>query len=152
VQLPIPSHDIGLRGPYVAPGTYKVTLDVDGDTTSHTFEVRGDPALNITVAQQKAREAFLLDVQAMQVQVEQRATDLRARRTAATGEEATRLTALERRLTGRDGLRGKLGNVSRAFNGTGAQQGSFTAPTNTQRVVLSDAKTELAAVDKELKK
>ena len=28
-DLPIPTHDIGSRGPYVSPGTYKVTLDVD---------------------------------------------------------------------------------------------------------------------------
>ncbi|MDB4876656.1 MAG: hypothetical protein JWM41_3102 [Gemmatimonadetes bacterium] len=152
VQLPIPAHDIGLRGPYVSPGTFKVTLDVDGDTTSRTFEVRGDPALNITTAQQKARETFLLDVQALQVQVEQRAADLRTRRTAAAGEEATRLAALERRLTGRDGVRGKLGGVARGFNGAGAQQGSFAAPTNTQRLAVTEAKAELAAVDKELKK
>ena len=45
MQLPIPSHDIGPRGPHVAPGTFKVTLDVDGVAgESRTFEVRGDPA------------------------------------------------------------------------------------------------------------
>src|ERR1019366_5233133 len=38
VQLPVPVHDIGNRGPYVSPGTFKVTLDVDGDTVTRTFE------------------------------------------------------------------------------------------------------------------
>src|SRR5207249_2357142 len=56
--LPIPAHDIGLRGPFVSPGAYRVTLDVDGDTASRTFEVRSDPALQVTLAQHKAREAF----------------------------------------------------------------------------------------------
>ena len=65
VQLPIPTHDIGNRGPYVAPGIFKVTLNVDGDTTTRSFEVRADPTLTVTLAQQKARETFLLDVQAV---------------------------------------------------------------------------------------
>jgi hypothetical protein len=152
VQLPIPTHDIGLRGPYVAPGTFTVTLNVDGDTTSRTFEVRADPAGNVTLAQQKSREAFLVDVQNLQVETEQRAADLRTRRTSATGADSTRLVALERRLTGgRDGVRAKLGGVARFFNGTGAQQGSFLPPTTTQRQVVAEAKTELMAVEKEMK-
>ena len=152
VQLPIPPHDIGMRGPYVAPGTYKVTLDVDGDTTTRTFEVRGDPGLNVTTLQHKAREAFLLDVQATQVKVEEMATDLRNRRASATGDAATKLQALERRLTaGRDAPRGRLGGIARSYNGTGAQQGSLMPPTNEQRKILAAAKAEVAAVEKEMK-
>jgi hypothetical protein len=152
VQLPVPPHDIGLRGPYVAPGTYTVTLNVDGDTTSRTFEVRGDPAGIATLAQQKAREAFLVDVQNLQTQTEQRAADIRSRRASTTGTDSTHLVALERRLTGgRDGVRAKLGGVARFFNGTGAQQGSFLPPTTTQRQVVADAKAELVAVEKEMK-
>ena len=153
VQLPIPTHDIGIRGPYVAPGTFKVTLVVDGDTTTRTLEVRGDPGLNITLAQQKAREAFLVDLQAVQVKIEQTLTDLRARRSAATGADAERFQALERRLSaGRDAPRGKLGGIARSYNGTGAQQGSFSPPTSLQRQTLAEAKAELAAIEKELKK
>src|SRR5262249_44743198 len=95
VQLPIPPHDIGLRGPYVAPSTFKVTLDVDGDTTSRTFEVRGDPGSSVTALQHKAREAFLLDVQATQIKVENVVNDLRVRRTSAAPDQATKLQALE---------------------------------------------------------
>lgn len=152
VQLPIPTHDIGARGPYIAPGTFTVTLNVDGDTTSRTFEVRADPAANATLAQHKTRESFLVDVQGLQVQTEERAADLRTRRASLTGADADRLAALERRLTGgRESVRAKLGGVARFFNGTGAQQGSFLAPTNTHRRVVAEAKTELAAIDKELK-
>jgi hypothetical protein len=153
VQLPIPTHDIGNRGPYVAPGTFKVTLNVDGDTTTRSFEVRADPTLTVTLAQQKARETFLLDVQAVQVQIEQRITELRARRAATTGAEADRFLALERRLSaGRDAPRGKLGGIARTYNGTGAQQGSFSPPTTIQRQTLAEAKAELVAIEKELKK
>ena len=151
-SLPIPPHDIGVRGPYVAPGSFKVTLDVDGDTSSRTFVVRGDPMSSVTLAQQKAREAFLLDVQAVQVETEQRAADLHARRTQATGGDAQRLTALERRLTGgRESVRAKLGGVARDFNGTGAEQGTFLPPTAEQRRIVAEAKTELMAVEKEMK-
>jgi len=153
VQLPIPSHDIGNRGPYIAPGTFKVTLNVDGDTTTRLLEVRGDPGLAVTLAQHKARVAFLLDVQATQIQIEQRIADLRARRAAASGAESERFQALERRLSaGRDAPRGKLGGIARTYNGTGAQQGSFLPPTTLHRQTLAEAKAELAAIEKELKK
>ena len=152
-QLPIPLHDIGPRGPYVAPGTYQVTLDVDGDTTSRAFEVRGDPMANLTLTQQKAREAFLVDVQSVQVRTEQIAVELRGRRLATSGEAAARVQALERRLTiGRNAPRGKLANIAGAFNGSGAQQGSFAPPTKQHRRILSEAKAELAAVEKEAKR
>jgi photosystem II stability/assembly factor-like uncharacterized protein len=150
--LPIPMHEIGNRGPYVSPGTYTVTLDVDGDTTSRKFTVRADPELKVTLAQHKAREAFLLDVQAQQVKVEQIAADVHARRTGATGADSTRLVALERRLTmGRDALRGSLGSIARAYNGSGAQQGSLMPPSTQHKQALAAAKTEIAAIEKEVK-
>jgi hypothetical protein len=141
---------IGARGAYIAPGTFKVTLDVDGDTTSRSFEVRADPGGTVTVAQHKAREAFLVDVMELSGKVEKLVTDLRAKRTAASGEEATKLQALERRLSGgRDAPRGKLGGLLRAFSGSGAQQGSLAAPTGAQRQILAEAKAEIAAIQKE---
>src|SRR5262249_49150094 len=63
VQLPVPSHDIRARGPLVAPGTFKVTIEVDGTAGgSKSFEVRADPASNVTLAQHKERETYVLDV------------------------------------------------------------------------------------------
>jgi hypothetical protein len=150
VQLPVPLHDIGLRGPYVSPGTYKVTLDVDGDTTSRMFVVRDDPISRMTLVQHKSREAFLLEVQALQIRNEAVAALVRARRTAANGAEATRLQLLERRLTGgREAPRGRLGGLASDFNGSGAEQGSMSAPTGQQRRVLAEAKREIDAVEKD---
>lgn len=150
--LPIPMHEIGNRGPYVSPGTYTVTLDVDGDTTSRKLEVRADPGLTLTVAQHKAREAFLLDVQAQQVKVEQLAADIRARRTGATSADSTKLVALERRLTaGRDAVRGSLGSIARSYNGSGAQQGSLMPPSTQHKEALAATKAEIAAIERELR-
>lgn len=152
LERPVPAHDIGIRGPYVSPGSYVVTLDVDGDTTSRPLEVRADPLLSYTVAQHRAREAFLLDVQASQVEVDRLLNDLRSRRAAGgTAADSTRLAALERRLTaGRVAPRGLLGAVARAFNGSGAQQGSFAPPGAVHRQMLADAKAEIAAIEKQL--
>ena len=151
LQLPVPAHDIGVRGPFVSPGTFIVTLDVDGDTTSRSLEVRADPMLPYTLAQHRAREAFLLDVQATQLEIERVVSEIRARRAGAAAPDSTRLAALERRLTGgRNAPRAVLGGVARAYNGSGAQQGSFAPPTAVHRQALAAAKAELVAVEKEL--
>ena len=150
-NLPIPTHDIGNRGPYVSPGKFTVTLDVDGDTVSRSFDVRADPLGNVTLAQQKARESFLMDVQSLQERTERVVQDIRSARGSGPAAPNDPLVGLERRLTGRDGVRGKLGGIARAFNGTGAQQGTFLPPTVNQREVVREAKAELDAVEKELR-
>ena len=100
----LPSHDIGPRGPHVAPGTFKVALDVDGVVSeSRTFEVRADPGSTITLTQHKAREAFEIEVMDLLAKIETLATDLGKRRAAASGDAAARLRALEQRLIGGGG-------------------------------------------------
>jgi len=170
VQLPIPSHDIGPRGPHIAPGSFKVALEVNGTVAeTRTFEVRGDPASTITLAQHKAREAFVLAAMDLGARVDKLAEELRARRTAATGDEATRLQALEQRLVGggaaggragggggRGGgggpqpLRQRLSTMSNAFTGSGARTGSLSAPTAALNAALAEARADLAALEREL--
>ena len=96
--LPIPAHNIGPRGFYVSPGKYTVTMDVDGAKTSQTFEVRGDPAMMETVADHKARESFLLDVQDVQAKLAAATTAFRARMASATGADSVRINALALKL------------------------------------------------------
>ncbi len=167
LHLPIPAHDIGLRGPHVAPGTFKVTLEVDGVAAgARPFEVRGDPVSAVTLAQHKAREAFVVEVMDLQAKVEALVKDLAARRTAATGTEAARLQALEQRLAasggGRGGARGggagvvqpvrqRLSGLLSAFTMSGAQTGTLSAPTGEQLAVLAKTKSDLAAIVKENK-
>jgi photosystem II stability/assembly factor-like uncharacterized protein len=164
VQLPIPSHDIGARGPHVAPGTFTVTLDVDGKAAaSRTFEVRGDPSSSLTLAQHKSRDAFVVEVMALQDRVEKLAEELRTRRGTSTGDLATRLQAVEQKLVGggagggRGGrgsgtqpLRQRLAGLINAFVGSGARTGSMSPPTGTMRATLAEAKADLATIAKDI--
>ena len=50
----------------MSPATYTVTIDADGARAQRTIVVKADPMLPLTVAQHRAREAFLLDVAALQ--------------------------------------------------------------------------------------
>jgi hypothetical protein len=125
---------------------YTVTLKVDGDSTTRSFEVRGDPQSNLTALQYKARETFLLDVQDTQGKIAAAVAALRTKRQQATPEAATKLQALERRLTQ---AAGRIGRIPGSFNGSGAQQGSFQPPTGQQKNLLAEAKAELAAVKRE---
>jgi hypothetical protein len=159
----------------VAPGTFKVTLEVDGVATeSRTYTVRADPASAVTLLQHKAREAFVVDVMDLQAKIERLVTDVRARRAAATGEEATRLQGLETRLVGggaggRGGrgpstssgqaapapapiqpVRTRLSGLINAFVGSGARTGTMTAPTGTMRAALAEAKVDLASIENEI--
>jgi hypothetical protein len=100
----------------------------------------------LTVAQYKARETFLLDVQDTQQKVQATLTALRTKRQQATGDEATKLQALERRVM-TAGQR--IGSIPGAFIGSGARHGSMSPPTGQQRRLLAEAKAELAAVQRE---
>ena len=145
----------------MAPGTFTVTLQVDGAAAeSKTFEVRADPQSTISLADHKTREAFEIDVMDLQQQVERLAADLQKRREAATGDEVARLQALEQRLVGGAGGRGRasggpqpvrqrLNGLITAFVGSGARTGTLAAPTATMKATLAEAKGDLAAIQKE---
>jgi uncharacterized membrane protein YgcG len=173
VALPIPPHDIGGRSAHVAPGTFKVTLEVDGVATeSKTFEVRADPQSSIPLAQHKAREAFVIEVTDLMKKCDDMAATLRTKLASATGDEATRLQALQQRLVGgaAGGARGgrggggggrggaaaqpvrqRLAALPGAWVGSGAQTGSLNGPTVTMIDALNAAKADLAAIEKEMK-
>ena len=171
IQLPVPSHEIGPRGAHVAPGTFKVALEVDGTVAeSRTFDVRNDPASSVTLLQHKAREAFVMEVSDLLGKIETLDAGLKTRRAAATGDEATRLQSLEERLVGSGGrggrggggggggrggglqpVRQRLGALISAFTGSGARTGTMAAPTGTMRAALTETKADLAKVEKELK-
>jgi photosystem II stability/assembly factor-like uncharacterized protein len=175
IQLPVPSHEIGARGPQVAPGTFKVTLEVDGQAAgSQTFEVRGDPASNVTLAQHKAREAFSVEVMDLLARVDRLESTAAAARQAATGDDVARWQAIEQKLIGGGGrggrgggatgsappaaggaapvqpLRTRLSGLINAFVGSGARTGTLSAPTGTMTAALAEAKADLATVEKEM--
>ena len=167
IQLPIPAHDIATRGPLVAPGTFKVTLEVDGVATeSKMFEVRADPASNVTLLQHKAREAFVMEVMDLVAKVDALAAGVRTRAAAATGDEATRLQAIMLRLVGAGGgggrgggrgggaaqpIRQRIAGLVSAYLSSGAQTGTLIAPTVVMKTGLAEAKAKLAGIEKEIK-
>ena len=146
------AHDIGVRGPFVAPGTFTVTLDVDGDTTSrHVRGARRSDAHVHTGAATRARGVPARRAGGADRRRAGREPSCARAARRRRASDSARYVALERRLTaGRNAPRAKLGAVARAFNGQGAQQGSFAPPSAVHRQALAEAKSELIAVKKEL--
>lgn len=164
VALPIPAHNIGPRGFYVSPGTYTVTMDVDGEKRTQRFEVRADPAMMVTLAEHRARESFLLEAQEVQRRLVAAAAAVRARMGEAKGADSTRLNDMAQRLgllppvrgPGGGGFRRPSGPLAELaalpgqWNGNGARHGGLQAPSGTQRAVLARAKAALAEIEKEV--
>jgi photosystem II stability/assembly factor-like uncharacterized protein len=168
--LPIPMHNIGARGIHVSPGTYTVTMDVDGEKSTRSFTVRGDPMFMVTDLEHKARETFLVDVMETQARLQTQTTAFQAKRTAATGAEADRLNALATKLGfppagaaggGRGGRGGRgggagpaaagaIGGIIGGYTGNGVRHATFMPPTTQQKNALAEAKRALAELDKEL--
>jgi hypothetical protein len=142
---------------------------VDGTVVeTRTFEVRGDPASTVTLEQQKAREAFAIEVAGLLTKIEELAADLTAKKAATTGDAATKLQALETRLVGGAGggrgrgggggrgggpqpVRQQLSGLVSAMTISGSQTGTVNPPTGTSKAVLAGAKAELAAIEKEMR-
>lgn len=175
IQLPVPAHDIAPRGALVAPGAFKVALEVDGAIVeSRTFEVRADPASSLPLAGHKAREAFVVDVMQRMTDVDTLVARISAKRAAATGPDVERLRALEQRLAGgrapappgaaaggappagagfgRGGpqaVRQRLGTLLAVYLSSGARTGTVSPPTGAMRATFAEATKEIAAVERE---
>jgi photosystem II stability/assembly factor-like uncharacterized protein len=119
------------RGPFVSPGTYTVTLDARGTTSTRTVEVLGDPELPVTLAQYREREAFLLRVLALQNQAN---TARLAMAGIAGGPELESLEQVD----------DVLEEVYEEINGSGVRPGTLYPPTVTQRERLDAAEATLA--------
>ncbi len=69
----------GLNGPYLLPGTYQVTLKVDGkDVAAQSFEVMGDPEINITAEDRRAQFDAAMELHRMQKTVNEAAESVAA--------------------------------------------------------------------------
>ncbi len=116
---------VAVRGPFVSPGSYTLTLDVDGRQMSQTVQVLGDPQMNLTAAQWRAREEFLVAVNRAQQRLHE------ALQAVSDGvQDSSAANGLRSRL---QRLRGQLAGLAGQFNGRGVRQGSLYPPTNTHR-------------------
>jgi photosystem II stability/assembly factor-like uncharacterized protein len=117
-------HPVTPRGPFVAPGSYRVTLEAGSARITHDVVVRPDPRMP-TLAQgdYEERERFLVELLALQ----QRAFDALGRAEALDEQvEGVGLDHLETLLRDIYGLAAE-------FNGNGVRPGSLYPPTQTHR-------------------
>ncbi len=138
-QLP---RSVGARGHFVSPGTYTVTLEARGTTTSTTVEVRGDPELPLTQAQYEEREAFLNDVVALQRAFTEVLGAAQGGFGFGRGEPDPSLSEEERALQQH---RRRVMGVYNSLNASGVRQGSLYPPTETQRGIVLAARRALRA-------
>ena len=145
--LPEIEYPLEPKGPFVRPGTYTVTLKAGAVTTKETVEVRGDPAIELSSGEWRARESFLLELLEMQrtaFRAAQRADSLRddvtARRdTLKARDESvpTELAALvdtaEARAEELEDVRGDVYGLASVFNWSYVTQPSLQPPTPTHR-------------------
>ena len=128
--LPRPPHPTAPQGPFVSPGRYTVTLAAGGATARGSVVVKPDPKMPVTLAQYRAREAFLLDL----LDVQRRSAALVQR---AQGPARGPARRLEMRAYG----------LASDFNGRGAVQGTLYPPTAAQRQELAALKRQLAGLE-----
>ena len=115
------------RGHFVSPGTFRITLQARGTSSSQTIAVTGDPDMPVTLAQYREREAFLSEVLTMRQEVEQLRDTLAQMRERDAGR-ASRLEALQGEL---NASRAVLEGIYQSMNGGGVRQGSLYPPTET---------------------
>jgi hypothetical protein len=116
-------------GPFVSPGSYRVTLEARGSTSSTSVRVNGDPMLEHTDADYRASEAFQL-----------RAAALAGRAQVATrgaqGANADQLRSLAREVQA----------FTRAFGDAGRfYDGNFDPPSAADLVRLEELEAALTA-------
>jgi photosystem II stability/assembly factor-like uncharacterized protein len=154
--LPILPRSTSPQGPFVAPGTYTVTLEAGEETVTQTVEVEGDPLMALSAESWLERETFLvgvLELQRLAWDADQRAAELRSTVVAERDSleqvgdvpeelavHADSVTALAQRLRG---IRVQLYGLARAFNGGGVRQGSLYPPTQTHYQRRDDLRAAL---------
>lgn len=142
---PLLVRSIAPRGAFVAPGTYTVTARAGGANASQTVEVRGDPAVPVSVAQAEARVEFLLEATAASERargVQEQLTQLRNQ--LREGGNRQRLQQVEQMLTRVQRTSRALNGIASDFNGSAVRPGSMYPPTHTHRDALDEA---LATLD-----
>jgi len=157
--LPEIEYPFDMKGPFVRPGTYTVTLKAGGVKKTESVEVRGDPAIDLTAQQWRDREAFLLEVldgQRTAFRASQRADSLEDRLKAHRNDLATRVDSIPDELIGllnraedeADTLgevRGDIYGLAGVFNWSYVTQPSLQPPTPTHRQRFAALQNRLRA-------
>ena len=127
------------RAHFVSPGTYRITLEARGTTSSAAVVVNGDPEMPITLAQYREREEFLSEVLAMRQEVER----LRSLVSGRGGGSSSASEGLSTELNEGDAI---LQGIYQSMNGSGVRQGTLYPPTGTHRARVEQVRGMLARV------
>jgi hypothetical protein len=110
---------IGTKGPWVSPGTYRVTLEARGATFTQMVEVRGDPLLSVTQTMHEEREAYLLRLLTLGRRIDETRPNLQCGRNADRDETDEGLCEVRRQAE----------QLIEALGGQEVQPGSLHPPT-----------------------
>jgi hypothetical protein len=110
---------IETKGPWVSLGTYTVTLEARGATFTQTVEVRGDPLLSLTQAMYEEREAYLLELLALERRIDEARPNLRCGRSEGRGGPNAGLCGVQRQAR----------QLMEALGGREVRPGSLHPPT-----------------------
>jgi len=155
------------RGPFVVPGRYRAYVSAAGGSVATPVDVEWDPAIAVSDEERRLRFTFLIDAGELQKTLHDASTSLaslraelakvRDRAPAAAALHTT-VEQLQRRIAsggggeeegGGGGLRAQVNGLVSEIDGGGAQQGTLTGPTATQRARLDAVKAEVQKVQSE---
>ncbi len=131
------------RGPEVSPGVYTVALNARGVTSTQYVVVRGDPELDLTPAQYRAREEFLLGMQTLSDEIQEAVlsvVEMRRRDPERADEIEARLRDLQRQAR------------RRGLSSGSVRQGSLHPPTQTQRDAAAAVRAALKEILMEIRR
>ena len=130
------------QGPIVMPGTYTVTVHVDGVTSSESVEIHADPRRAMTMADRSARQDVLMSLHDLAApmndatEAAQRLNDQLSEAEDLLGDFEGDVSDLEEELeeiqSELDEISDGLGEARRWAGVAGAIQGSSTLPTEDQ--------------------
>ena len=130
------------QGPIVMPGTYTVTVHVDGVTSSESVEIHADPRRAMTMADRSARQDVLMSLHDLAApmndatEAAQRLNDQLSEAEDLLGDFEGDVSDLEEELEAiqseLDEISDGLGEARRWAGVAGAIQGSSTLPTEDQ--------------------
>jgi photosystem II stability/assembly factor-like uncharacterized protein len=149
------------RGPFVVPGRYRTYLSAAGGAVMTPVDVEWDPAFPVPDEERRLRYTFLTGAGQMQKTLHEAGTALTALAKELTAVQdrvksaaalRQQVEQLQRRIArggggeeegGGAGLRSQVNGLVSEIDGGGAQQGTLSGPTVTQRARLEAAKAEV---------
>jgi len=148
--LPALPHELGPRGPFVAPGTYTATLVANGRRVAQPVRVTPDPDVPLTGEEWRRREAWLVDLLGLQrraVEAERRAEGIADSLAGSGGAREDSARALVRRA--RDIRRG-LYRIAGHYDRSAVTQPSLLLPTGTDREAREELRGRLEEAERTL--